>query len=408
VTEHEIDGRLRAIAAVTDTTIRHLGVDDLLDELLGRVADLLSADTAAVLLLDSSGTRLEARAAFGIEEEVRQGVRVPLGAGFAGRIAAERRPVQLDVVDPTTVWNPILWEKGIVKMLGVPLESGAHLLGVLHVGRVAGVPFTEDDGVLLGLVATRVAAAVQARQLEIERAAGRVVQRSLLPSALPTISGIEFATRFVPAEEGGVGGDWYDAFILPNDEVWVMVGDVAGHGLEAAITMGRLRAALRSYALDGNAPAKVLVRTDRKFQMFDPDQMATVICARLKPPYDRLEIASAGHPSPVLATPGQPTTLLNIPTVPPLGTALSEPKAAAVQLPPGGLLLLYTDGLIERRGESLDEGLERLVSTVTADDPESVCRRVMADLVGLQTPRDDIAVLALHRVGPTPISISEA
>jgi serine phosphatase RsbU (regulator of sigma subunit) len=91
--------------------------------------------------------------------------------------------------------------------------------------------------------------------------------------------------------------------------------------------------------------------------------------------------------------------LLNIPTVPPLGIALNDPQAAAVDLPPGGLLLLYTDGLIERRGESLDEGLARLVSAVTADDPESVCRRVMAGLVGLQTPLDDIAVLAVHRVG---------
>ena len=90
--------------------------------------------------------------------------------------------------------------------------------------------------------------------------------------------------------------------------------------------------------------------------------------------------------------------MLNIPTFPPLGIALSEPHAATVDLPPGGLLLLYTDGLIERRGESLDEGLERLVSVVTADAPESVCRRVMARLVGTQAPRDDIAVLALHRV----------
>src|SRR5256885_14178731 len=140
--EPRTDAQLDAIGAINDSAISHLGVDDLLLELLSRVAELLAADTAAVLLLDRSGAHLEARAAYGIEEEVRQGVRVPLGAGFAGRIATTRRPVRLDVVDSTTVWNPILWQKGIVKMLGVPLESGARLIGVLHVGRIAEIPFT--------------------------------------------------------------------------------------------------------------------------------------------------------------------------------------------------------------------------------------------------------------------------
>jgi phosphoserine phosphatase RsbU/P len=395
--EPRTDAQLDAIGAINDSAISHLGVDDLLLELLSRVAELLAADTAAVLLLDRSGTHLEARAAYGIEEEVRQGVRVPLGAGFAGRIAATRRPVRLDIVDSTTVWNPILWEKGIIKMLGVPLESGARLLGVLHVGRVAEIPFTDDDVVLLGLVAARVAGAVQARQLEIERAAGRLVQRSLLPSALPNVKDLDFATRFVPAEEGGVGGDWYDAFVLPNDELWIMIGDVAGHGLEAAITMGRLRAALRAYALDGYEPAQVLVRSDRKFQMFDPEHMATVLCARMRPPYDRVEIASAGHPPPVLASPSGPATLVDIPALPPVGAMNGEPASTVVDLPQGGLLLLYTDGLIERRGESIDEGLGRLTSVVTADEPDGVCRRVMASLIGMQTPLDDIAVLALRR-----------
>jgi transcriptional regulator with GAF, ATPase, and Fis domain len=138
----DAEDRLRAIASITDSRIDYLDVDDLLDELLARVVVLLDADTAAVLLLDATGQQLEARAACGIEEEVRQGVRVPVGMGFAGRIAAERRPVTLDRVDPTTVWNPILWQKGIRKILGVPLQRGPELLGVLHVGRLADIDFT--------------------------------------------------------------------------------------------------------------------------------------------------------------------------------------------------------------------------------------------------------------------------
>jgi hypothetical protein len=397
MSERPAGDRLRAIATLTDTAIGHLGVDDLLDELLGRIVELLEADTSAVLLLDPSGTQLEARAAFGIEEEVHQGVRVPVGAGFAGRIAEERRPVRLDLVDPTTVWNPILWEKGIVKMLGVPLESGPQLMGVLHVGRTAEVPFTDDDTVLLELVAARVTSAIVARQLEIERAAGRVVQRSLLPSALPDVPGIEFATRFVPAEDGGVGGDWYDAFVLPSGQLWVMTGDIVGHGLHAAVALGRLRAVLRAYALEDHAPGDVLALADRKFQMFDPEHMGTVVCAVFEPPYGRGSIASAGHPPPVLAVPGRPAAMVSMPVSPPISVADQRPEEIELELPPGGLLLFYTDGLVERRGEAIDVGLSRLTDAVTADAPDAVCRRVMSALVGNQRPGDDIAVLALRR-----------
>ena len=119
--------------------------------------DILDADTAAVLLLDEASGELVARAARGIEEEVREGVRVPLGAGFAGRIAATKGPIQLTRVDSTTVANPILWEKGIKVMLGVPLLSGQRLLGVLHVGRLDDRPFSDEDLGPLRVVADRVA-----------------------------------------------------------------------------------------------------------------------------------------------------------------------------------------------------------------------------------------------------------
>jgi phosphoserine phosphatase RsbU/P len=391
------EDRLRTIAVVTDSAIGHLDVDDLLVELLARVVELLEADTAAVLLADESGEYLAARATFGIEEEVRQGVRVPIGVGFAGHVAAERRPIRLDAVDATTVWNPILWEKGIVKMLGVPLVVGSELLGVLHVGRVADLAFTDDDEFLLELVASRISAAVQSRQLEIERAAARVLQRSLLPATLPRCAGFEFATRYVPAQEGGVGGDWYDVFVLPSGDLWVMTGDVAGHGLEAAITLGRIRSALRAYALEVDSPSRVLSLADRKFQFFDPGKMATVVCALFSPPYDRARMAAAGHLPPVLARPDRPAELVPVRAGPPLGVTDYEPEVVDIELTPGALLLFFTDGLIERRDEPLDEGLARLRSVVTADTPDVVCRRVMAALVGSSRPNDDIAVMALRR-----------
>ena len=176
----------------------------------------LDADTAAVLLVAKGDAELVATAARGLEEEVREGFRVPIGTGFAGRIAARRGPIRLDRVDATTVTNPILWEKGVQVMLGVPLLTADELLGVLHVGRLDDRPFTDHDVALLQVVADRVAGAIQSRTLALERAAAVLLERSLLPGRLPRFPGLELAARYVPAEGEVVGGDWYDVFTLPS------------------------------------------------------------------------------------------------------------------------------------------------------------------------------------------------
>src|SRR5436309_9895964 len=265
--------RLRDLQALTDVSLGHLDVDDLLVELLDRVLIVLEADTAAVLLLDDRTQELVARAARGIEEEVRQGVRVPVGRGFAGRIAAERLPVILDRVDEKTVANPLLWEAGIQAMLGVPLVIGGAVIGVLHVGTLGTRRFTSEDAELLQVVADRVAGATQARQLEVERAAARALQRSLLPTGLPAVPGLEFATRYMPAGGAELGGDWYDVFVLPSGVAWVLAGDVGGHGFRASIVMGRLRSTIRAYALEDREPAEVLDLADRKLQHFEPQEI---------------------------------------------------------------------------------------------------------------------------------------
>jgi putative methionine-R-sulfoxide reductase with GAF domain len=394
-----MEDQLRAIESVTDVALRHLDVDDLLVELLDRVAALLRVDTVAVLLLDKSSEELVARAAWGIEEEVRQGVRVPIGHGFAGRIAATAQPVYLERVAPDTVANPLLWEKGIQAMLGVPLLSGDEVLGVLHVGSLSERRFTKAECDLLSHVAERVAAAVQAHELEVERATARALQRSLLPAGLPHLTELEFAARYVPAEVGGVGGDWYDAFVLPNGKLWVMVGDVVGHGMQAAVVMGRLRSALRAYALDDHTPEEVVTRADRKLQFFEPGETATVLCALLHPPYDSARVSLAGHPPPVVAPVGTPAALAEIPPGLPLGVDLHVQRASTiVPLPPGAVLVAYTDGLIERRDTSLDERFALLCSATQPQHPSGVCFAVMDRLVGNVAPRDDIAVLALRRL----------
>jgi sigma-B regulation protein RsbU (phosphoserine phosphatase) len=389
--------KLRAIRSVTDAALSHLGADDLLTTLLHRVREILDADTAAVLLLDNSGRQLIATAASGLEEEVSQGVRIPVGRGFAGRIAAGRQPVILDHVDHGNVLNPILLEKGIRSLAGVPLLVHGTVLGVLHVGTVRDRVFTADDAALLQLAADRAALAVQSLQSREDHAAAIALQRSLVPSALPAARGVEIAARYVPGS-GRVGGDWYDAFVLPSGELGMVVGDVAGSGLSAAVIMGRIRSALRAYALEFPGPADVLGKLDRKMQYFEEgDVMATVSYAVLDPDSGQLRISSAGHLPPVIAAPGQRGAVAQIAVDPPIGVADARRRqVTTLALAPGAVLCLFTDGLVERRDEPIDEGITRLCQAVTPGPPEDVCASTMHALVGSQYPGDDVALLVLR------------
>jgi phosphoserine phosphatase RsbU/P len=394
--------QLRDIRLVSDAALASLDLDELLPLLLDRVLDLLRCDTAAVLLHDAASNQLVARAARGLEEEVRQGVRIPVGTGFAGRIAAERRPVVLNRVDSTTVANPILWEKGIRSMLGVPLIAGGTLIGVLHVGSYTSQAFDDDDVMLLELAADKLAAAAQSGIAAAERRAAGVLQRGLLPTRPLTHPQIEFASRYVPAERGDIGGDWYDAFELPTGEVWVMAGDVVGHGLQPAIIMGRLRSALRAYALLRMSPEDVLRAANRKLQLFEPGAIATVICGVLTPPFDEFRLCSAGHLPPILVHPGSEAQLLTCPPSPPLGVLPElEPTTVNSSLRDGSTLVLYTDGLVERRGESITDGLDRLRAAVHDETPERLCAQLMDTMIGSYVPADDVAVL-VFRVRPRP------
>jgi putative methionine-R-sulfoxide reductase with GAF domain len=395
--------QLRRLENVTDRASSHLDVEDLLDELLDRVREQLQVDTAAVLLLDRSSPDLVVTAAKGIEEELRQGVRIPLGKGFAGRVAADRQPVIIDEVGPGNVLNPILLEKGIRSLLGVPMLAGGTVLGVLHVGSLTPRRFTDDDVALLQLVADGVALSVQGRLSIAERAAAAALQRSLLPARLPSVPGLELAARYVPGEATGVGGDWYDVFVLPTGWIGVVMGDVAGRGLPAAVVMGRLRSALRAYALEGSDPAEVIGRLDRKVLHFEPQIMATVLYAMVDPSRQRLLVSSAGHPMPVLGAPGRPTAPLAVPVDPPIGVRLGlRRRTTTIELPPGGVVCLYTDGLVERRDRAPDAGLERLCLVVGSGSAEAVCATVMGRLVGTDLPGDDIAVLVLRRTDTAP------
>ncbi|HVM40846.1 MAG TPA: SpoIIE family protein phosphatase [Acidimicrobiia bacterium] len=396
---------LERIASLTDASLAHLGVDELLDELLGKVQGVLEVDTAAVLLLDPDEAFLVATAARGIEEEVTQGVRIPVGRGFAGKIAAEKRPVVLDRVDHTTVLNPILRDRKIRSLAGVPLLIEGRVVGVLHVGSLGTREFTDDDVQLLQLVGDRVALAVQSRLAEIERTAATTLQESLIPGALPDVPGMEFAARYVPGGVGEVGGDWYDVAWLPSGCLLVVIGDVVGRGLRSAIVMGRLRSAVRSYSMITDDPGEVLDLVDRKIRHFEPGAMATGLVAIFNPSLQQVTISSAGHLPPVLAVPDEPSRLLDLPVDPPVGVGMVVRRhVTTVDLPEGALLFFYTDGLVERRDVSIDDRLADLCDSVTADAAHAVTAAVMQRLVGTTRSSDDIAVLAARRRAGTPVA----
>ncbi|HTS97115.1 MAG TPA: GAF domain-containing SpoIIE family protein phosphatase [Streptosporangiaceae bacterium] len=392
-----VEDRLRDIQSITDAALSRLEEHDLLAELLERTRNILQADTAAVLLLDSSSGQLVATTAAGLEEEVRQGVRIPVGQGFAGRIAAERRPVILDRVDHTTVLNPILWAKGIRTLMGVPLVAGGSVIGVLHVGSLTPRTFSGDDVELLQLAADRAATAVRSLMARDDRIAAAALQRSLLPFSLPAVEGAVMASRYVPGE-GAVGGDWYDVFILPSGELGLVIGDVTGSGLTAAVVMGRMRSALRAYALETSDPAEVLARLDRKMQHFEPGIAATVLYAVYEPGLGLMRICSAGHYPPIVARPGQPAELADLPAGLLIGASLDARRTVTdLTIAPGTLLCFYTDGLVERRSRSIDHGLARLCQAVVAQPPDAACAAVMAALVGSKPADDDIALLMFRR-----------
>ncbi len=395
--------RLDRVQRLSDATLAHLSVDDLLDELLNRVREILDTDTAAVLLLDEARNELVARAAKGIEEEVEAGVRIPVGKGFAGRIAAERKPVALRRVDHSTVLNPILFQKGIRSLLGVPLLAQGEVVGVMHVGTKTPRRFTRDETELLQLVADRVALALRVRLSDRSRVVIEAFQRTFLPEVLPFLPGLRVATRYLPAATAvGVGGDWFDTFIRPEGDVVLVIGDVAGHGLPAASLMGKMRNAVRAHALMGGTALDILMRADEFHRHFGEGELVTLLIGLVSRDLRAFRYVSAGHPPPLVVGPDGVVFASDHRANPPLG--LPQPPSFVeeeVAIPPGTSLLLYTDGLIERRDESLDVGLERLRSTakraLSGTPTNEAITELLEGTIEGPRPTDDVALMVLHR-----------
>jgi phosphoserine phosphatase RsbU/P len=397
---------VESLQRVTSAALAYLDLDDLLSELLDRTRDILDVDTAAILLLEEDREVLAARAAKGLEEEVERGFKLPVGAGFAGHVAAHRQPVVIEDLEnsPIEVVNPLLRAKGVRSLLGVPLIVERRLVGVLHVGTLKRRGFDADDIHLLRTVADRAALAIEHGRLTDQRRAARHLQRRLLPQALPEISELELAARYLPASsDAGVGGDWYDVITLSDGRVGVAIGDVVGKGAPAAAYMGELRSALRAYALEDVGPAEALTRLGR-FVDLQRGQMATLVYAIVDPSDSRIYIARAGHPYPLLVHPERGAIYLTSASGPPLGIGeLDNFTEQEASFEVDSTLLLYTDGLLERRGEQITESESTLaeIAHASGSHPETLCDNVVRRFLRGPPSEDDVALLAVlyKRIG---------
>ena len=250
------------------------------------------------------------------------------------------------------------------------------------------------------------------RVYEREHRVAETLQRSLLPEMLPEIDGLMLSARYLPAGAGtAIGGDWYDALELDDGRVALVVGDVVGHGLRAAATMGQLRNAFRAYALVEPSPATAVARIDRLLVRGGGGAMATLLYLILDRDTGEVVFTSAGHPPPLLLTPDGARFLEEGRSVP-VGAA--DPAAfleSRVTVPADATILLYTDGLVERRDVPLDRRLAQLAEAAAASaggDLERLCDAVVGDLLGGMEPADDVALLAIRPqpVGTGPLALS--
>lgn len=395
--------QLEGLQSLTDSALGYLSLEQMLSELLERIRDALDADTAAVLLLDRERNVLVARAAKGIEEEVRQGVHVPLARGFAGRVAAQGKPIVIRDLSKAQVVNPLLRQKGIHSLLGVPLHVESRVIGVLHVGTLAPRDFGEDDVHLLQHAADRAALAIDNAQLSEQRAVTELMQRTMLPEALPQMPGLRFSAKYLPAGTGiGIGGDWYDVYQLPDGRVAFVIGDVVGRGVLAASVMAEARTALRAYLTEGHELANAMCLLNELLVSMGRNRSATAAIFALDVESERLSAVSAGHlPALLLAPRGQQQAFVARAQAPPLGVGPGEYATESWPFPVGSCLLLYTDGLVERRGEPIDRGFARLARAAgmgANGEGLTLADRIYRELVHDAPLEDDMALLAIESV----------
>ncbi|MFE9684615.1 SpoIIE family protein phosphatase [Streptomyces sp. NPDC006285] len=421
--------------ALLDEANRSTGATLDLRQACQALADLLVprfADYAAVDVVDPEGTprvpseryplRLR-RIALATTPDLAE-VSSPLGrlgefvvhrAGSPmAHVLADRRPLVLSHPDDEAVrqFTPSPERKEQFLRMGthsgiyLPLAVREELVGAVMVFRSGDSPrLTDADAELLGDLTDRAATGIaHAVRFTREHETALEMQRAFLTAPTVTGPGVETLGRYLPAGAGAeVGGDWFDTLALPHGRTLLVVGDVMGHGTRAAAAMSEYRSVLRTLAVQSSTPDFILLQAERTVLALELDRVATCLLVLLDPRQECATFSNAGHVPPLLVTPDGTRTLLSLPVAPPLGVGLGSFSSTTLPVPPGSVLLLCTDGLIERRDRDIDSGLRTLAAlplTPTAPLP-ALLDTVTAHL-DPHTSEDDVAILLARTKPPDP------
>ena len=365
--------RLHRLQATTAALARALTPQEVAATAAAQGAEALGASSAWVALLDEDGRSLELAHAAGHEESTQQRfASLPLDAELPlAEAARTAEPLWLESPEAIFGGYPRFREVRPQAQSAalLPLSDEGVALGAI--GLVFDYPHVfaaGDRDYLLALTRLCGQALGRARRYQIEHDLAATLQHALLPESLPEADGLELAVRYLPAADGtAAGGDFYDAVELPGGRLGIAVGDIVGHGPDAAAAMGQLRSALRAYALEGRSPARVLQLLSRYADGVPGARGATLVYAVLDPAAREVRYACAGHPPPLLVGIDGDTRFLEGARGVPLDRALGHVyEDATAPVPERATLVLYSDGAIERRGEPLDAGMARLAEAASA------------------------------------------
>ncbi|MEV7611967.1 SpoIIE family protein phosphatase [Streptomyces sp. NPDC089799] len=412
----DLERTARELADLVVADLADIASVDVLDSVLeGSEAEAPGLGTGQALFMALALSASYETAALGAADPV--GKRTTYSAErLVTRCVSTGHPVRVSHVTGTELAQiardgaaaDLLAREGVHSYLAVPLIARGQVLGALGLLRTRNPrPFDDDDVTLAGELATRAAIAIDnARWYHHAAGTALALQRHLLPHPPPRATGLRIAYRYQPAAAAsGIGGDWFDAIPQPGGRTALVVGDVMGHGVHAAATMGQLRTATRTLADLGLDPARVLRHLDHITAELD-QTIATCVYATWDPHLSRCRVALAGHPPPVAVRAGRAPELVDLPVGVPLGTGgLGGPdfETAVLNLVPGDRLVLYTDGLVETRDHALDDRLDQLLSLLADPGlpPEATCDRLLA---ALRHPdaADDVALVIADVIAHVP------
>ena len=291
-------------------------------------------------------------------------------------------------------------EAGTLSMCAVPLLAGGRTIGALRFSFAARKLFDEDERQFVLALAAQTATILQRTELyEAEREAALGMQRALLPGDIPVVAGWDLAAYYSPAGEQEAGGDFYDVIPVGDGRIAAVLGDVMGRGVQAAAAMARVRSTIRAYALDDPDPVSVFRRVDTFFESLDVAQLVTVLYLVFEPDRGTVQVANAGHLPPLLVS-EQGASYVQIPGGLPFGVQPDDRGVSHIEVPPKASLVALTDGLAERRGEDIDEGLQRVQQLALAS-PHATARGLINSIVrgggATRLHDDDVTVLVLRR-----------